>query len=268
MGKEPEYLTVGKTPLERVHKLLAKLDSIRVSKDRGSMVSKEADDLFYKYIEQVESIFKSLPKPLKWLSFLLNDLILLTDIPLNVQTASVKHGLNKAQTKALARLEQVSDKVFHEVTQKGFLPLKDQNNNLLPTLALNEFSAREIQTFAEDLEKTNKKNDQKKDTLQQEFSTQIKVALMTRLGIPHVRIAQRLNIHRETISKYVQKNQEIFNKIHQDFKAGSCIPEMAQKYFVPQAMVWSVILQEKTDQERFKALNWGVDCLFILAKIS
>jgi len=30
----------------------------------------------------------------------------------------------------------------------------------LPTLALNEFSAREIQTFAEDLEKTNKKNDQ------------------------------------------------------------------------------------------------------------
>ncbi|WP_299984021.1 ParB/RepB/Spo0J family partition protein, partial [Desulfobacula sp.] len=42
MGKEPEYLTVGKTPLERVHKLLAKLHSIRVSKDRGSHVSKEA----------------------------------------------------------------------------------------------------------------------------------------------------------------------------------------------------------------------------------
>ena len=28
MGKMPEYLTVGKTPLERVHKLLSKLDSI------------------------------------------------------------------------------------------------------------------------------------------------------------------------------------------------------------------------------------------------
>ncbi|MBT3388528.1 MAG: hypothetical protein HN417_11390 [Desulfobacula sp.] len=26
MGKDPEYLTVGKTPLERVHKLLLKLD--------------------------------------------------------------------------------------------------------------------------------------------------------------------------------------------------------------------------------------------------
>ncbi len=35
---------------------------------------------------------------------------------------------------------------------------------------------------------------------------------MTRLGIPHVRIAQRLNIHRETISKYTQKNQELSTK--------------------------------------------------------
>lgn len=135
MGKEPEYLTVGKTPLERVHKLLAKLDSIRVSKDRGSMVSRE-----------VESIFKNWPKPLKWRSFLNNGLILLTDIPLKVQEASVKHNLNKAQTKELAKLEQVSDKVFHEVTQKGFIPFKDQNNNFLPKLKLNEFSAREIQT--------------------------------------------------------------------------------------------------------------------------
>jgi hypothetical protein len=47
----------------------------------------------------------------------------------------------------------MSDKVFHDVTQKGSLPFKDQNNNLLPAPALNEFSAREIQTFAEDLEK-------------------------------------------------------------------------------------------------------------------
>jgi len=43
---------------------------------------------------------------LKWRYFLINDLILLIDIHLNVQNASVKHDLNKAQTKALARLEQ------------------------------------------------------------------------------------------------------------------------------------------------------------------
>ena len=79
---------------------------------------------------------------------------------------------------------------------------------------------------------------------------------MTRLGIPLVRIAQRLNIHREAISKYAEKNQELFKKIHQDFKSGNSIPDIAQKYSAPQPQVWSVILQEKTDQERFKDLNW------------
>jgi len=95
MGKDPWYLTVGKTPLERVHKLLSKLYSIRVSQDRGSMVSKELDDLFHKFMEQVESIFKNLPKPLRRRSFLNNDLIFLTDIPLKVQTASEVKKTNR-----------------------------------------------------------------------------------------------------------------------------------------------------------------------------
>ncbi|MBL6994482.1 hypothetical protein [Desulfobacula sp.] len=145
MGKEPEYLTVGKTPLERVHKLLSKLHSIRVSQDRGSMVSKEAEVLFNKFVKQVEMVFKNLPKPLKWQSFLNNDLILLTDIPSIVQTASVKHGLTKAQTKALARLEQVSDKAFHDVTQKG------KTNPLFYGLWMDEYFTdyirRDIQRF-------------------------------------------------------------------------------------------------------------------------
>ncbi|MBU1697735.1 MAG: MerR family transcriptional regulator, partial [Proteobacteria bacterium] len=104
----------------------------------------------------------------------------------------------------------------------------------------------------------NIKNQQKIDTTQREFSTQIKVAVMTRLGIPLVRIARRLNIHRETISKYVKKNQGLFKKIHQDFKSGTSIPDIAQKYDAPQPLVWSVILEEKTDQESFKRLNWGL----------
>jgi len=161
-------LTVGKTPLERVHKLLSKTDSIRRSKERGSVVLETEKDLSNKFIGQVESIFDNLPKPLKWQFFLMNNLILLTDIPLIVQTASVRHCLNKAQTKALARLEQVSDKVFHEVTQKGSILFKEKNNNLLPILALNELSAREIQTFAEDLEKT-KKMIRKKTILRKNF---------------------------------------------------------------------------------------------------
>ena len=177
MGKDPWYLTVGKTPLERVHKLLSKLDSIRRSRERGSVVSEADKGLSNKFIGQVELIFKTLPKQLKWQSFLMNDLILLTGIPLKVQKASVKLDLNKTQTKALARLEQLSDKVFHDVTQKGSIPFKDQNNHLLPKLELNEFSAREIQAFAEGIEKTNLKNQQKIDTAQREFFTQVRRSL-------------------------------------------------------------------------------------------
>jgi len=97
MGKDPWYLTVGKTPLERVNKLLSKLDSIRRSKERGSLVLEVDKDLSHKYVGQVEFIFKNLPKPLKWRSFLMHDLILLTDISLKVQKASVKLDLNKAK---------------------------------------------------------------------------------------------------------------------------------------------------------------------------
>ncbi|MBW2656058.1 MAG: hypothetical protein JRC91_14495 [Deltaproteobacteria bacterium] len=114
----------------------------------------------------------------------------------------------------------MSDKVFQDVTQKNSIPFKGRTNDLLPKLKLNEFSAREIRVFAEDLEKANQKKEQKKDEHQQEFRTEIKVASMTRLGIPLVRIARRLNIHRETITKYASKNDDLFNKILQDSKNG------------------------------------------------
>ncbi len=121
----------------------------------------------------------------------MHGLILLTDIPLKVQKASVKLGLNKAQTKALARLEQASGNVFHEITQKGLILFKDQNNHLQAKIELKEFSTR--------------------------------------------------------------KNQELFKQIHHEFKNGTSIPDMAQKYGAPQTMVWSVILEEKTEQDILSA---------------
>jgi hypothetical protein len=258
MGKNSLYLTMGKTPLERVHTLLSKLYSIRVSQDRGSIVSDEAKAVLNNYVQQVESIFDNLLKPLMWRSFLMHDLTLLTDIPSKVQKASVKCNLNKAQTKALARLEQVSGKVFLDVIQKNTIPVKRRNDDLSQVPKLNEFSAREIQVFTEDLEKANNKTEAEKEGNDQKFRTEIKSALMTRLGIPLVRIARRLNIHRETISKYVQKNDSLFNEIRKDFNGGIGIPDIAQKHLVPGPLVWSVVLQEKTDRERFKALNWGL----------
>jgi len=63
MGKDSWYLTVGKTPLERVHKLLSKLDSIRQSRERGSLVLAVDKDLSHKYVGHVESIFRTCRNP-------------------------------------------------------------------------------------------------------------------------------------------------------------------------------------------------------------
>jgi len=49
------------------------------------------------FIQQVESNFKNIAKLLKWQSFMIHVLTLLTDIPLKVQKASVKLDLNKAK---------------------------------------------------------------------------------------------------------------------------------------------------------------------------
>ncbi|MCF8086649.1 MAG: hypothetical protein K9K63_02800 [Desulfotignum sp.] len=69
---------------------LTLLDSIRRGRDRGSAVSGSESALSHQFMGQVEAIFKNLPNPLVWRSFLNNDLVLLTDIPEIVQNASIK----------------------------------------------------------------------------------------------------------------------------------------------------------------------------------
>lgn len=258
MGQNPGYLTLGETPLERVHRLLLKLDSTRVSKDMGSQVSTASDDLFHNIVESVASIFKNLPNPLKWQYFLVHDLSIVTDIPLKVQDVSVKHRLNKAQTKALAMFEQVSFKAFEQITQNGFIPFKRQNHRPLPRLLLKDASAREIQTFAEDLKKTIAETKQTDDIAPCKIVLHVKVAVMTRLGIPQVRMARRLNCSRKALARDIHKTRDLFQQIYQEGINGAGIPDMARKYGVPQALAWSVVLQEKTDLERFRQLNWGL----------
>ena len=79
-GQDDVYMSRGKTPLERVTKLLSKLDSISFSKRRVSSVSGESEALFRKFAEQVDKIFRNLPKPLEWRTFYRHDLNLLMDI--------------------------------------------------------------------------------------------------------------------------------------------------------------------------------------------
>jgi len=81
---------MGKNPADRVKTLLGKLDAVRTSKARNSEISRESKLLFYKFVEQVEKIFKNLPKPLEWRSFYNNDLPLLIDFCEEVQEVSIQ----------------------------------------------------------------------------------------------------------------------------------------------------------------------------------
>jgi ParB/RepB/Spo0J family partition protein len=59
--EDKQYASMGKNPACRVKTLMGKLDSVRASKDRGSTVSNHSKQLFHKFVEQLEKIFKNLP---------------------------------------------------------------------------------------------------------------------------------------------------------------------------------------------------------------
>jgi len=109
---DKEYGSMGKNPVDRVKALLGKLHSAKSSKFRGSEVSMKSGLLLNKFIQQVDKIFKSLPKPLEWRSFYIHDLPLLLSTCKEVQDASIQHNLNKSQIKALAKLKKVSENEF------------------------------------------------------------------------------------------------------------------------------------------------------------
>ena len=68
-----------------------------------------------KFTQQVEQIFRKLPKPVEWLSFYLNDLPLLMDFCEEIQDASIEHHLNKSQTRSLAKLKEASEEEFQRM---------------------------------------------------------------------------------------------------------------------------------------------------------
>jgi hypothetical protein len=80
---------------------------------------------------------------------------------------------------------------------------------------------------------------------------------MGRLGIPFERIAARLNMDRKSAKKY-SEYKSLVQSINESLKKGLACHKVAQKLDCPESLVWSIALEGKTDQERFKALNWGL----------
>ena len=139
--EDREYVSMGKKPTDRVKALLGKLDTIRRSKGRGSTFTHETGRLSNKFVGQVEKIFKKLPKPLEWLSFLNHDLPILMDISEEVQNVSIQNGLNRSQTKALESLKEVSSEEFQRIIthdQESSNPVKEpelRKTSMLPLLS-------------------------------------------------------------------------------------------------------------------------------------
>ena len=122
--QDKQYASMGKNPADRVKILLGRLHSIICSRRRGSKVSKAAELLYSKFNIQVEEIFENLPKSLEWRSFFFNDISLLMDICEEVREVSNQNGLNRAQTRALKKLKDVSPEEFQRVTAKVEEPSK------------------------------------------------------------------------------------------------------------------------------------------------
>jgi len=80
-----------------VKAVLGRLHSTISSKNRGSQVSKKAELLLSKFTQQLEKIFKNLPKYLEWRSFYLNDLPVLMDFCEEVREVWIQPQLSLTQ---------------------------------------------------------------------------------------------------------------------------------------------------------------------------
>ena len=135
--------------------LLGNLDSARSSQERGSSVSSKSKVLFHKFVEQVEKIFKNLPKPLEWRSFYRHDLPLLMDFCEEVQEVSIQNHLNRSQTRALEKLKAASEQEFQTViahAQRSRNSEMGHDTTDSCQTDLKALSAREIEEIAEEAE--------------------------------------------------------------------------------------------------------------------
>jgi len=231
---------------------------------------------------QVEKIFKNLPKPLEWRSFYDNDLPLLMDICKEVQDISIQHNLNKSQTRALAKLNAVSESEFQRIVNP--LPSSQKiepssDNQPSANRVLSDFSATEIEKIANKEIQKEALAERSRSRVMPSLSSELKTLLLDSLGIPDERISERLKINRKTVTRYCN-NSQLFQSIRDSLDKGLSVSEAGKKHACPacpvapadgtgvgpedrtggcpEPLVWSIALEGKSDQERFRCLNWGL----------
>ena len=258
--EDEEYAAMGNKPADRVKALLGKLHSITNSKDRGSKVSKENEALLNKFVQQVEKIFKNLPKSLEWRSFFNHDLNLIVETGQEVRDVAIRHKLSKSQARALQKLSRASKSRFDSFIQESGISGKNKDRSDKPSPSkrgLKEFSAAEIEAIAEkEIEKQALAEQERlRETIP--LVSKVKVLLMSRLGIPVEIIASNLRINWKTAQKYGQ-DTGLFETVRKSLGDGLSVPIVTKKHALPEPLVWSVALEGKNDQDRFDALGWKI----------
>ena len=260
LTEDKQYAAMGKKPADRVKTLLGKLDSVRRTQERGSSVSRQSKVLSNKFVGQVENIFANLPNPLQWLSFFNHDLNLLMDICKEVQDISIQHNLNKSQTRALAKLNAVSESEFQRIVNPQPSSQKIEpspDNQLSANRALSDFSATEIEAIANKEIQKEVLAKQGRSRVMPHLSSEMKILLLHSLAIPDERIVERLKINRKTVTKYCN-NSQLFQSVRDSLGKGLSVSEVAKEHGCPEPLIWCIALEGKSDLDRFKALNWGL----------
>jgi len=134
--------------------LFGKLHSIQKSLDRKSKVSEKSQLLLHKFMQQLEKIFKNLPKRLEWKSFYVNDLPLVREICEDIRKISLENQLNKSQIKAISEVKKTSKEAYQHIvnnTQSSDTPKienKNQGEKTASIFPLRDMNAREIKQAA------------------------------------------------------------------------------------------------------------------------
>ncbi len=87
----------------------------------------------------------------------------------------------------------------------------------------------------------------------------LKIFRLNQLGIPQDRIAKRLSVPQQTISRYLPKMPRLAKWVNSDLSKGFTVPQVAQKHDWTESMVLYQALKGKDDQQTlFKELKWGI----------
>ena len=192
--------------------------------------------------------------------FYLRDLPILMDINEEVREVSNQNGLNRAQTRALKKLKDVSPEEFQRVTDNVEASSKTAimpDGKKSAQIDLKDLSGREIEGLAEKAAKRERLAELNRPRVSPSFKQEPAILMMCRRGIPVEGIAARLKINRKTAKKY-SESPRLIRSLKKSLKKGDACHKVAEEFGCPEPLVWSIALEGKSDLDRFKALKWGL----------